>query len=300
VVTPETNTRDHIEDSLLLAYLRRQKLDDDLSLRISRHIEIERCPRCRRKLSQLVQVSATLDVLGQMPSYQHYPEMSMADTYTHVQRAANKRTPVQALLHRINNRQRPRKSAVRLVSLPVAFGLAILFTVVMLVFANLIGQSWIPLSGGGVIRHTLGSSAVEVPSHPTDLALTATERAIANATAALTPTATPITEPYIEVCSALNNIARWRLVICGHNFKAGYKVTLVAFGKTVTRLPNLSVNKQGYFQVGWNIDNCGNLPTIIIAYEYEKANAKSIYAGLQNIAFGDCPLPAHRVGPSGV
>ena len=115
------DVNEHPEDSILLAYLRKQQLED--RLKISRHIDVEQCPRCLHKLNELKQVSATLEVLGKMRSYQHYPELSVADTYAYVRKAADKRTPVQALLHRINNRQRPRTSAVRLVSLPVAFGL---------------------------------------------------------------------------------------------------------------------------------------------------------------------------------
>ncbi|HYT37144.1 MAG TPA: hypothetical protein VEL49_08165 [Ktedonobacteraceae bacterium] len=291
--TSYNDVNEHPEDSILLAYLRKQQLED--RLKISRHIDVEKCPRCLHKLNKLKQVSTTLDALGVMQQYQHYPELSVADTYACVRRAADKRTPVQALLHQINNRQRPRASAVRLVSLPVAFGLAILFTMAMLVFANLSGQSWIPVSVPGVIRHSQDSSTVVVPSQSTpDLALTAT----ANAGTNITPTATPVTGPYIEVCSSPDNIAHWRLVICGHNFEAGYKVALVALGKTPTWLPNLSVDKQGNFQVGWNIVNCRNLPTTIIAYE--KANVKPRIVRLQNISFGSCPLLPPTMGPQGV
>jgi hypothetical protein len=295
-VTPETNIRDHIEDSLLLAHLRRQKLDDEVNVRITRHIEVEGCLRCRHKLDHLAQVSTILEVLGPMPSYQHYPEMSVAETYAHVLGAASKETSVQADLGRMNNRQRPRKSALRLVSLPAAIALAILFSVIVIVFASLLGRPGNSQFPKIVISTSPNNSTSIVPheSTPTpNLALTAT----VSATAAVTPTATPITGPYIEVCSTPPNIAHWRLVICGHNFEAGYKVTLFAFGKTLTRLPNLLVNKQGNFQGGWTIDNCGNLPTIIFASE--KANAKPIYVGLQDIAFGKCALLTPTVGPSG-
>ena len=279
--TSYNDVNEHPEDSILLAYLRKQQLED--RSKISRHIDVEKCPRYLHKLNKLEQVSTTLDALGVMQQYQHYPELSVADIYACVRRAADKRTPVQALLHQINNRQRPRASAVRLVSLPVAFGLAILFTMAMLVFANLSGQSWIPVSVPGVIGHSQDSSTVVVPPHSTpDLALTA----IANAGTNITPTATPVTRPYIEVCSTHYNIARWRLVICGHNFEAGYKVTLVVFGNVPVWLPNLPVDKQGDFKVGWNIVNCGNLPSIIVAHEV--VNPKRISARLQNISFGSC------------
>ena len=302
MVTPDTNTREHLEDSILLAYLRRQQLEDRLSLRITRHIDIERCPRCLHKLDELAQVSATLDVLGQMQSYQHYPEMSMADTYARVQGVASKRTSSQVYLYPINNRQRPRKSAVRLVSVPVAFALTILFTMVI-AFALLSGGPMISGPSKGGISSGQYNLTVVVRNHSTqtpNLALTTTVSVNASATPVLTPTSTAssITVPYIEVCSTPNNIAHWRLVICGHNFEAGYKVALIASGKTLTWLSNLSVDKQGNFQAEWNIVNCWNLPTAIIAYE--KTNAKPILARLQHIAFGDCPVPSATAGPPGV
>src|SRR5436190_3107035 len=124
------DVNEHPEDSILLAYLRKQQLED--RLKISRHIDVEQCPRCLHKLNELKQVSATLEVLGKMRSYQHYPELSVADTYAHMQRAANHQTPVKGSLNGTHHRQRPKKSAVRLISLPAAFGLTILFMVAML------------------------------------------------------------------------------------------------------------------------------------------------------------------------
>ncbi len=300
MVTRDTTTREHYEDSILLAYLRRQQLEDGLSLRISQHIDVERCPRCCHKLSELAQVSATLDVLGRIRSYQHYHELSVDDTYARAQGVANKRTSSQADLYTV--RRRPRKSAVRLVSLPVAIALTMLFTVVI-VFAFFSGESKISGPPQIGLRSNHSNPTLVLQNQPTatpNLALTATANANATTTGALTPTstATSITGPYMVVCSGLYNIARWRLVICGHNFEAGSKVVLVALGKMPILLPNVPVNKQGDFQVGWDITNCGNLPTTI--YSFQKADAKPTLIKLQNIAFGDCPVPTATAGPPGV
>ncbi len=268
--TSYSDVNKHPEDSLLLAYLRKQQLEDGLS--IAQHIEVEKCPRCLHKLNKLKQVSTTLDALGLMQSYLHYPELSVTHTYARMQRAAN-------------HRQQPRKSAVRLISLPAAFGLTLLFMVAMLVFANYSGKSSIPrpLQGGTNASQNNSTALQRQQATPTpNLALTAT----ANAGTNITPTATPVTGPYLEVCSTHYNIARWRLVICGYNFEAGYKVTLVALGNVPVWLPNLPVDKQGDFKVGWNIVNCGNLPSIIVAHEV--VNPKPISARLQNISFGSC------------
>jgi hypothetical protein len=300
-VTPN-NTREHLEDSILLAYIRQQQLDDRLCLRISQHIDIEQCQRCCHKLNELSRVSTALTVLGQMQAYQHYPEISVAETYARVKSAANKRTTFQAYLHQINNRQRPRMSAVRLVSLPVAFGLTILFTVAMLVFANLSGQSWIP---GLSLGRTNPSQniATTLPPHqstPTpNLTLTATASANASATAALTPTATPVTGPYLEVCSTSTDISQMRMVICGYNFEPVHKVALIAYapGKRLLWSRNLFVDKQGQFKVDWIIVNCRNLPASIVANELNNERETK----LQNISFAGCPLPTPTlaVGPTG-
>jgi hypothetical protein len=280
----------HPEDSILLAYLRKQQFEDRLS--VSQHIDVEKCPRCLHKLNELKQVSDTLDTLRVMRSYQHYPELSVADTYAHMQRAASHQTPAKASLNRANHRHRSRQSGVRWISLPAAFGLAILFTVAMLVFANLMtGKSLIrgPLQGGTSPGHNI--LTVVVPAHSTLTPdLTATVSAGGSATPVMTPTpnTSSVTGPYIEVCSTPSNIAHWRLVVCGHNFEANYKITLLALGKTLLWLPNLPVDKQGDFQVGWNIVNCGNLPSVIVAYE--GVNAKPISARLRNISFGSCPV----------
>jgi hypothetical protein len=268
---PDKHGEKHPEDSSLLAYIRQQQLEDRSKIR--QHIDIERCPRCLHRRSELEQVSKTLDVLGQMPPYQHYPELSVARTYAHVQEAANRRTVLQAYLHRVNNRHRPRKSAVRLVSLPAAFALAILFTVA-LVFAGLSGVPLIPRSLQGGTSSSHSGSTVLAPH----LALTAT--ANANATAS---------QPYIQVCSTPAEIAKSRLVICGYNFETGHKVSLtvtISGRGSITRHPVL-VDKQGEFQDWWYVHYCRNLPTAIFAYEVD--NVKVSSPVLVNISFAACP-----------
>lgn len=277
---PDKHGEKHPEDSSLLAYIRQQELDD--RSKINQHIDIERCQRCLHRCSELEQVSKTLDVLGRMPPYQHYPELSVARMYAHVQGTANRRTFLQAYLHWVNNRQRPRKSAVRLVSLPAAFALVILFTVAF-VFAGLSGVPLIPRSlQGGTSPSQSGSTGVapQVATPTPDLALTATANANATAIAS---------QPYIQVCSTSADIAQSRLVICGYNFEAGHEVSLVVTisGKDPdTRHPVL-VDKQNEFQDWWYVYNCKNLPTAIFAYEVD--NVKVSSPALVNISFAACP-----------
>jgi hypothetical protein len=287
--------KQHPEDSVLFAYLRQQHLEDHL--KINRHLDVEQCPRCRHRYNDLAQVSTTLDVLAQMPPHQHYPELSVARTYEYVQRTAHKSHPLRAYLEWAGNRQRPRMSAIRLVSLPLALVLALFC--VMLVFAHLSGVSFLPGSSRGATRPSQsGPTAVE-RQHITptpNLALTATARAGVSPT----PTASPMSGPYITVCSTSTDVAHSRLVICGFNFEPGHKVSLVVTlpGKVPNTLSAIPVDKQGRFQDRWYVFNCKNLPTTIFAYEV--GNKKISSNVLVNISFAGCSGPTPTPVPSGV
>jgi len=275
----------HPDDSILLAYLRGQKLEFRSS--VIQHIDIEKCPRCLQKLNELKQVSTTLDVLGDMRPYQHYPELSAADTYARMQNTVNHRIPAKTATNSAYYRQRPRKSAVRLISVPAAFGLALLFTMAMLVFANLSGRSLIPFSVDGGTSHVQNTLTIVVSPHSTS-----TQAANLTATAIVTPTGTSeAKETQIKVCSKQANIDQMHLVICGSNFDSTYKAILFVYvpGKKPIWLRNITVDTQGKFQVGWKIADCGNVPTFIIGYEV--TSSKPISVKLQITSFGNCPAP---------
>jgi hypothetical protein len=270
------DVKKHPDDSMLLAYLRGQKLE--LRSSVIQHIDLEKCPRCLQKLNELKQVSATLDALGEMRPYQHYPELSVAETYARMQNALNHRIPAKTTSNGANYRQRPRKSAVRLISVPAAFGLAILFTVAMLVFANLSGRSFIPFSVDGGTSHVQNTLTVVVQPQSTSTQ---------EATAIVTPEAK---EPHMKVCSTQADIELSHLVICGSNFDTTHKVALEVNvpGRRSTWLRNIPVDKHGKFQIGWEIASCGNVPSVIIAYEV--VSARPISARLRIISFGSCPV----------
>lgn len=291
--------KEHPEDSILLAYMRLQQLED--WPKINRHIDVEQCPRCRHKCDELAQVSATLSVLRQMAASQRYPELSAARTYAHIQESANKRTPLQAYLHWAGNRQRPRKSPVRLVSLPVAFGLALL-CVVLVLAAHLSGGSLLPGSFQGHTSPSQNNAATVQAQHTTPApqpALTVTAGANTTPAATLTPTATSTTGPqaYLKVCSTAADNAQSYLVICGFNFEPYHKVALVVDvpGKPlVTRHP-VFVDQQGKFHDGWYIFNCKNLPFAVYVEDLTAGTGNYSYT-LMNIAFADCPAATPTAG----
>ena len=286
---------EHPDDSILLAYLRGQELEVRSS--VIQHIDIEKCPVCLQKLNVLNQVSTTLDVLGDMRSYQHYPELSVADTYARMQNTVNHRIPAKTARKGAYYRQRPRKSAVRLISVPAAFGLAILFTMAMLVFANLSGRSFNPFSFAGGTSPGQNILTVAVPPHATS-----TREANLTATAIVTPTGTPqAKEPQMKVCSTQANIDQMHLVICGSHFENTHKVILFVYvpGKRPILYRIISVDKHGEFQIGWKIADCGNVPTFISGYEV--TSSKPIIVELHITSFGNCPVPTITpvVKPSG-
>jgi hypothetical protein len=279
------DVNEHPEDSILLAYLREQELE--VRSNVIQHIDVEKCSVCLQKLNELKRVSATLDVLGDMRTYQYYPELSVADTYARMQSAVNRRSPSKSTMNGAYNRRRPRKSAVRLVSVPAAFGLAILFTMAMLVFANLSGSSFNPFSLTGGTSPGQNILTVEVPSHSIS-----SSGDNLTATAIGTPGGSPqVKEPYIKVCSTQSDIDHFRLVICGDNFDSTHKATLIAYvpGKNLLWSRDIPVDKQGKLQVRWIIADCGNVPTLI--YGYEVTSLKPIIVKLQITSFGNCPAP---------
>ncbi len=272
------NVNKHPEDSILLAYLRGQELE--LHSSILQHIEHEKCPVCLQKLDELKQVSATLDVLASVRSYQYYPELSVVETYTRMQNAVNSGTASKTVMNGADYRRRPRKSAMRLISMPVAFGLAILLTMAMLVFANFSGRPFNPFSqigGTGPVQHIV---TIGVQPHTTS-------------TPGVNVTATPIDTPnangpHIKDCSTQGSIAEMRLVICGFHFDSKHKATLIGYvsGKRSFWTRYIPVDKHGKFQVEWIIADCSNLPILIFAYE---ASPKPIEVKLQITSFGNCP-----------
>ena len=290
--------KEHPEDSILLAYMRLQQLED--WPRINRHIDVEQCPRCRRKCDELARVSATLSVLRQMAASQHYPELSAARTYAHIQESVNKRTPLQAYLHWAGNRQRPRKSPVRLVSLPVAFGLALLCVVLVLAAHG----SLLPGSSQGHVSPIQNNATTLQAQRTTPApqpALTVTAGAITTPAAALTPTATSTTglQAYLKVCSTAADTAQSRLVICGFNFEPGHKVALVVDvpGRPLVTQHFVVVDRQGEFHDGWYIPDCKYLPVAVYAEDLTAGTGNYSYT-LENIAFADCPVATPTAGPT--
>jgi hypothetical protein len=283
------NNNKHPDDSILLAYLRGQKLETRSS--VIQHIENAKCSVCLQKLRELKQVSSTLDILGEMRAYQSYPELSSAAIYAHAQNAVYHQIPANTTLSGTNGRQRPRKSAMRLISIPVAFGLAILFTLTMFVFADLSVRTFNQFSSNGGTSSGQNIMTVAVPPHSTS-----TQQANVKVTAVVTPvTPVGVKQPYITVCSTTNNVAQLQLVICGFSFDSMHKAMLFFYvpGKSAFWLHNIPIDKLGNFHIMLNVVNCGNLPTFI--FGYEATSSTLIKVKLHITSFGSCVAPTTPV-----
>ncbi len=274
----------HPDESILLAYLRGQKFEA-LS-NVMQHIENENCPVCNQKLQELEQVINVLDVLGTMRSHQYYPELTAAATYARIESTAYQGISAKTANRHGKNLPRPRKSAIRLISVPFGVGLAILFTA-MLVFAGFFGRTPNLISSHGHIRPVPNALTVVVNSHSA-----ATQHPNGTATSIVSSGATPEAKvPHIKVCSTKADIAQLQLVICGFGFNSTHKATLSIFvpGKVPFLLRDIPVDKYGEFHVEWYITDCGNMPTFI--YGFEATGSKLIKVRLHIVSFGACVAP---------
>src|SRR5215471_2184387 len=104
----------HPDASHLLAYLRGQELEARWRVIVREHVEQDHCPLCVQTLSELERVTTVLQGLGTRHCQRAYPELTVAQTYARLEARAREG----------RYRQRPRTAAIRLISIPVAFGLA--------------------------------------------------------------------------------------------------------------------------------------------------------------------------------
>ena len=274
----------HPDDSMLLAYLRRQKCESHTS--VSQHIENEKCPACFQKLNELQQVTNVLDALGTMRSHQYYAELTVEGTYARIKAIADQSISAKTANHHVTYPSRPRKSAIRLISVPFGVGLALLFTAVV-VFASLYSRTLNPISSHGHISLHQNPLTVVINQHSVPK-----QHPNVTATSVVSQRATPEAKvPHIKVCSTKDNIAQTQLVICGYSFNSTHKVMLQFYvsGKQASWLRNIPVDKHGKFHVKLNITDCGNMPNYILGSEATGSTA--IKVELHITSFGSCVAP---------
>ena len=258
---------EHPENSSLLAFLRGQQLEDSERIRL----HLVHCTQCQQSYANLSHESKSLDILSQMSRYQRYPELSPALILRQIQRGAQKQSIWSSLAWRTVNRPRPKKSAVRLVSLPVAFGVGLLCMTVIIVlaytFAHFVSVPPLPgvlTSGMSDNQPNQASVAQHQPTPSPTQVVTAMPALTATTITTVTgsPTATPGKSnhrPSISDCSAKLGSAQYPLVICGSNFNPGDTVTVkeyVFWNKFGTIDTYVTVDANGKFTDYLKIISC--------------------------------------------
>ncbi len=232
-----------------------------------------------------------------MSRYSYYPELNAEKILAHAQRGVSitsawtgkrKRgwtseetrsiTSMHELLPgtmRGSSSRASRKSSFRIASLPAGLGIALIFTSVMLVLAytviSLAKFSFMPGAPPIHIYHEEPDVNSVVP-HLTSPTPTYTVSVVAS----VSPTATSVVsdKPTIVICSSPANIT---LVICGYNFKAHDRVSLILnmYGaRSFTIRRPLTVDSLGEFRDSWYVfGDCRFVPVAIFAQDISQKPA---------------------------
>lgn len=277
----DANGIEHPTPETLLAHEREQCTEHEKS-RINEHL-LTGCALCNRLRADLTQSSHALNQLKYMSRYLYYPELQSNQVLFHMQRGealtsaltGKRKRKFQVQSKSQITGQYVHKKSVRIVSLPAAFALLLIFMTAVLVLAytvvnsgqynTLIGQ----LTSGfttpgpnatGVVPHQ------PTPTNTVPVKITATPSVSATAGASSTPTSTVVKGAAIDYCPQHEN--RGSLVyICGNGFKVGDKVSLVLdyYGSNTPVIwGSFLVNARGEF-TGWYFYSCKNVPRDVYA-----------------------------------
>jgi hypothetical protein len=293
--------KDHPDTSILLAYTRKQQLEDRLGIR--RHVD--ECPRCLRTCSEYKRTDMVLEVLEQMQSDLSYADVPSTLLLSRIQGeyARYERRLSTRVMRKLEPIQRFGKRGLRAVpkigghlkpEMPLSslgFYIASLVVVVMLVFA--IGVVAAIHGGGPFNQYPMGPGATLVVRHD----VTVTTRPTATATHDTTAGSGQSKER-ISICSTDDDRTQSRLRICGYDFKSGDKVallvTMLGSGQPKQRRP-VTVDAHGEFEVTLPVNNC-NVPVAIVAHDLTKTK---VYSNILHMRFGSCPMPSPNFGNTG-
>ncbi len=294
--------KDHPDNSILLAYTRKQQLEDRLGIR--RHVD--QCPRCLRTCSEYKRTGMVLEVLGRMHSDLSYADVPSTLLLSRVQGeyARYERRLSTRVMRKLEPIQRFGKRGLRAVpkigghlkpEMPlssIGFYIASLAVVVTFLFA--IGVVAAIHGGGPFNQYPMGPGATSVVRHD----VTPATRPDATATYDTTAGSGQSKER-ISICTTDYDRTQLRLRICGYDFKPGDKVALLAtmVGSEQPKQHHpVTVDAHGEFEVTIAVNNC-NVPVAIVAHDLTNTTVNSNI--LQHIRFGSCPMPSSNFGNNG-
>ncbi|GAC1523142.1 MAG: hypothetical protein NVS3B14_23530 [Ktedonobacteraceae bacterium] len=208
------------------------------------------CPQCSQTFAGLSQSSKALDHLKEMSRYVHYPELKPEQVLAHAQRSVPLRSAWKGQSY-------APKPSLRVVSIPVAFAMLLLFTLVVFVLAYALVNS-------GKIHFVPGNAHSGIVPNPYQ-----EETGIASHLLSSTPPAVVVSPappgPTLEFCSPHKAV---RIVICGSDFKPKERVVLLITTPgnrrpiVLQKVP-VTINPQGGFKESLDIPACKNLPLTI-------------------------------------
>lgn len=269
------------DDSILLAYTRNQKIENPQNIR--QHIQ--GCQTCRQKCDEYARLNATLDILASVQNNLSYSEPLAYEVIDVIRGGKRRRRKKQT-----NKLAVP---SIRGAFTPIAFlvtiGTLIVVTAVAAFALTHTGNS-IPNSSsqpGGELKPstTVISQEQSTPRPKPTLP-------VLSPTPVVDPT--PVV-PYIELCTTPDDLAHSMMSICGHNFTPGDSVVLLIKmpgPSSPKQVPAGVVDAQGNFQDTFIINNC-KVPLAVFAKDVNNQVSTNL---LQNISFGNCPVPTTPSG----
>ena len=269
---------EHPSREALLAFIREQCAEDEKKC-IDEHL-LTGCVTCNSMHTGLKQDSNSLGQLFDMSRRFYYPELQSYQTWLHMQRGVpltstwtgkRKRKFQVRSQNQLEGRHLDRRTGLRVfrLSVPVAFGLFLLFTTVAIVLAYTIvsiAQSR-PGSSGPPGTHFYQSQNQQptIRGHQTPTA-TVTVTPSLELTASPTSAPTIIKGAKLEVCP-WSQYSGWMVFICGRGFKGVSKVWLeieYRGSNSFKASGPYFINNSGDFMVPVDL-YCKNSPVVIYA-----------------------------------
>jgi hypothetical protein len=293
--------KDHPENSILLAYTRKQQLEDQLGIRC----HIDECPRCFHKCGEFERDSIELGTLKQIQAHLDYSDVPPALLVARIEsKYAKYERSVQVHPGRdIEHIQQEVSRSARLLKpeRPVSFvsvhALLALIILTMLLVGGIVLALRVLHDEGGPLFSSSGLIPVSQPGLMSLPPQQATTTINPGSMGTQSPTTTDSGQAEtISVCTTDQDWLASRLRICGSNFKPGDRVALLItmFGSDQPKQHHpVTVDGHGEFQVTIGINNC-NVPVAIQAHDVMNM---TVYSNtLQHIKYGNCRISSPNFG----
>ncbi len=275
----------HPDKSILLAYIRRQPLDDRLY--IQQHVE--HCERCSQQCDEYKRLSSSLeDALMQVRHF--YPHLTSYVFFSIEEHSYESGKLRVAQRQSLSDYRAKRKMA----RLRIAISLVLLFAILLTTVAYAISTNHTSLISY-IPHHSIATTQPSpnlgnlVPPPQVTSKHKRPSKHIAVPTPVVSMASTPAStvRPSMVICdTSITGTSRY-LKICGDHFTPGDKVTVVLeYPKNSQSLAPVTVDGKGHFEDGFS-RACGDIPIVIHAidqsHKTESATLTDIPRGCSSI-----------------